>query len=67
MDGLIGMNFEFVFLGWPVRVSLRMTPQLAPSEVRMGRLLFQLFLLGISMITCVHLLVWIVGWKVLDF
>ena len=60
---LIGMHFYLdLFL-----VHLCITPWLAPSEVLLGRLIFQISPLRISMITCVHLLVLIVGLLVLDY
>ena len=48
-------------------VSLGMPPLLAPSEVLLGILLFQKYLIDISMPPCVHFLVWLVVWQVLDF
>ena len=65
---LDGINFLFgLLLGSPVGVFLRMTPWLAPLEVLMGRLLFRISLLGISMINYVDLWVWLVGLLVLYY
>ena len=41
--------------------------RLSPSEVLLGRLLLQTYLLGISMLPCVHFLLQIVGWQVMDY
>ena len=44
-----------------------MTHQLVSSEIVLGRLLFQKYLLDISMAPCVNFLARLVFWKVLDF
>ena len=63
----IGMRFSFGFLlGSPVGVFLGMPPWLATSEILLGRFIFQIFSLGISMLPCVHLIVLLVGLLVLD-
>ena len=65
---LIGMNFLFGFLlGSPVGVFLGMSPWLAPSEILLGGLLFQISPLGISMIPCFYFLVCLVGFQLLYY
>ena len=64
---LIGIQFSSgIIYGSPLWVSLEITPWLAPSEVLLGGWLFWIFLLGSSIPTCTHLLVWLVGLLVLD-
>ena len=44
-----------------------MTPQLKPSEVLLGRLILQIYLIRISFIMCVHFILQSVGLQVLHF
>ena len=64
---LIGMNFYLGFFLDHLSDFLGIPPWLAPSEVLLGRLLFKVYPLGISILPCVHLLVQILGLHVLDY
>ena len=64
---LIGVIFLFMLLlGSPDGVFIGTPPWLAPSEVLLGRFLLQISPLGISIITCVNLLEWLVVFLVMD-
>ena len=65
---LSGIHFSFgLFLSLPIGVFLGIPPWVAPSEVLIGGLVLWIFPIGISVPSCVNLLVWIVELMVLDY
>ena len=66
---LIGMNFNLGLLLVHLLEFLLVYPtDWHPQRYCwVGRLLFQISLLGISMLFCVHLLFWLVGWQVMYY
>ena len=61
------MIFKFFFAWFTCWSFSGLTRQLVSSEIVLGRLLFQKYLLEISMAPCVNFLARLVFWKVLDF
>ena len=64
---LIPVPFSFGFLtGSLLGVSFGLPPWLAPSEVLLGGLIFWIYRLGSFMLPCVHALILLEGFQVLD-
>ena len=65
---LITVSFSFGFLlGSFIGVYFGLPPWLAPLEVLLGGLLFWIYRLGSSMISCVYALILLKGLQVLDY